>query len=192
DAVVRDLAIRRHPTPSLEAPVPLGASNIVFRNLTNDLSGTIDYRASGLACALLQVAGLKCEDRVDLAGRPPNVVAELPAVWSIQDGVLRITGTFSFREDINTAHPEIGYVGGKVTLTAAGPIRPVLRMQPATDRLEFRWCSSFATARLEAAPNLDATSWQALPADPETSGTDRTVRIPKPATATFYRLRTDP
>ena len=192
NALVADLGIRRHDAASIPVPVPLSPTNVVFRKLTNDLAGTIDYRASGLACALLQIAGLKCEDRIDLGSRPPNVVDELPATWTLEDGVLRISGTFSFREDIDTEHPEIGYVGGRAKLSASGRLRPLLHMHPSSDRLEFRWCQAFPSARLEVSSALTGEPWLPHSATPEASGTEWTVRVPEPTAATFYRLRVDP
>jgi hypothetical protein len=188
-AVLRGLIIRQLPGAQ-SAWSPVAGDQTVFTNIINRLSGILAYQADGLACVIVQLAGLKCDDQLDLTTRPANTIDTLPARIEISAGQVKLTGGFAFSEFIDPSQEALGRVGGKVSFVATGDWRPSLEIHPATEVIELRWCRAFSGFRLERGDSLSG-AWDAVADTPELVEDHWTVSFPAAPRDTFYRLRAD-
>lgn len=186
-AQVAGLVIRHAGAPS---PTPLESWSegaVAFPAVPTLLSGHIQYQATGLACVVVQLAELPCDDAIDLASRSTNTIALLETRLTIDGDRATLTGGFRFQEYIDPDEPGLGRVEGNVTFTAHGDLRPHLSIENAAGEHLLRWCRRFEAFTPQQAPALDAP-WQPVEAAPEDSQDERTLRLPVSAPAAFYRL----
>ncbi|MBX3746906.1 MAG: hypothetical protein KF833_16470 [Verrucomicrobiae bacterium] len=188
-AQVENLVIR-HAGASVATPFePWTNSVIVFPMVPTLLAGHVQYQATGLACVVVQLAELPCEDAIDLGTRSTNTISRLETRLTLDGDRATLTGGFRFEEFIQPDEPSLGRIEGTVTFTAHGDLRPHLTLEAANGTRLLRWCRRFDQFTPQQTTALDAP-WQPADGTPDDTEDERTLRLPISDTAptAFYRL----
>lgn len=191
NAVLRGLEVRDNGDLGSRPFTSVSNRLASFRGLTNLVSGRLTYNADGLLCVAVQLAGLDCEDDMDLSEQPPAVIDEVPCEITVESGRLRVTGSLDFRQYIDPEQPQLGLVSGRANFTATGVLRPALEIRPDSGALEVEWCRRFVRATLERSTSMDSETWTPVESVVEETGEVRRISVPVPDGPTFFRLRVE-
>ena len=169
------------------APLTLGAAR--FFNVPNLLRGLTVYRASGLACVVLQNNEIPCADTINLGNRPTNILGELPAQVEVINNQLRFSGSFRFSVPISEDDSSLGMISGNAVIVAAGAIAPCLRIEHGPFNHVVRWFGAFTGFELRRSRSLmPPVTWEPVLIAPSNNGALWSVPLGNEQATFFYRL----
>lgn len=189
-ALLEGLVIRHAIPGDARPPAPVTNGQVMFEGVPTLLAGTLAYDAAGLACVVVQLAGLQCVDSLDLSDRSTNTIRELAATLEVSGGRVTLRGSFDFQEFIDAEQPALGHVEGRAEFVASGELRPQLAIAAEGNGLHLRWCRVFEGFVLEHADSLRG-EWTTVNAPPEADGDEWRTTIPADVAAGYYRLRSN-
>jgi len=145
-----------YPTPFVPLPPAAVTSGAFFYgNVPGDMTGTVSYVATGLACTALQGAGYACNDSIDLAGIGTQTGEMDGTVTVSPQRVVTLFFQPDFSGPLDPDYPSLGTISvwGTVTGQVTVPLRGDANLDGAVDGDDV---PAFASILL--AP--DSRTWQ--------------------------------
>ena len=180
-------------TPATPTWEPLTQGQVTFHFITNQLTGVIDYRGSGLVCSGLIAKGLPCVGTQSLSSNLPTTIDAIAGKLFFTHDSVHWSGQVGFSGPALANAPEMGTIQGMVTFVAKGVATPIVAGSMSSGSLTLSWPALTTPWKPEILSTLvPGATWTTTGIVPARTNGDLSVSIPLKSGSAFFRLVTGP